>query len=44
MSKNLDKEYAPISGNAEFCRAAIDLALGENNTWTKDKLVCCRHL
>lgn len=29
--KNLDKEYAPISGTPEFCKAAIELALGENS-------------
>jgi aspartate aminotransferase len=28
----LDKEYAPISGNADFARAAADLALGAGNT------------
>ena len=39
MSKKLDKEYAPISGSPEFCKAAINLALGENNTWVKDGLV-----
>ncbi|EFA03109.1 aspartate aminotransferase, mitochondrial [Tribolium castaneum] len=30
-AKNLDKEYAPISGIAEFCKAAIELALGANS-------------
>jgi len=30
-SKNLDKEYAPIHGNSDFCKGAINLALGENN-------------
>jgi aspartate aminotransferase len=38
-SKNLDKEYAPIGGNAEFCKGAISLALGENNQWSKNGLV-----
>ncbi|RZC40644.1 aspartate aminotransferase, mitochondrial [Asbolus verrucosus] len=27
--KNLDKEYAPISGTAEFCKRSIELALGD---------------
>lgn len=30
-SKAMDKEYAPISGSAEFCTSAINLALGEGN-------------
>ena len=30
-SKALDKEYAPISGSPEFCKAAIGLAIGEDN-------------
>ncbi|XP_043494293.1 aspartate aminotransferase, mitochondrial [Polistes fuscatus] len=29
--KNLDKEYFPISGNPEFCKHSITLALGDNN-------------
>lgn len=28
-AKNLDKEYAPISGIADFCKRSIELALGE---------------
>lgn len=29
--KNMDKEYSPISGNADFCKNSINLALGEPN-------------
>lgn len=29
--KKLDKEYAPISGSAEFCKRSIELALGDNS-------------
>lgn len=29
--KQLDKEYAPISGPADFCKHSISLALGENS-------------
>lgn len=36
FEKNLDKEYAPISGVAEFCKLAIELALGDNNARVKD--------
>jgi aspartate/tyrosine/aromatic aminotransferase len=38
--KNMDKEYSPISGSPEFCKATINLALGEDNEWTKNGLVC----
>lgn len=31
ISQKLDKEYLPISGNAEFCKKAIELALGEDS-------------
>ncbi|OAD53768.1 Aspartate aminotransferase, mitochondrial [Eufriesea mexicana] len=31
MSKNMDKEYSPIAGNAEFCKHSIKLALGDQN-------------
>ncbi|KAF2359213.1 Aminotransferase class I/classII [Trinorchestia longiramus] len=31
-SKALDKEYAPISGSAEFCKAAISLAFGDGSS------------
>jgi len=34
----MDKEYAPISGSAEFCKASINLALGEDNEWVKNGL------
>lgn len=30
-AKKLDKEYAPISGPADFCKLSIELALGENS-------------
>lgn len=30
-SKNLDKEYSPIGGTAEFCKRSIELALGEGS-------------
>ena len=30
-SKALDKEYAPISGPADFCKLSIQLALGEDS-------------
>lgn len=36
--KHMDKEYSPISGSAEFCKATINLALGEDNEWTKNGL------
>jgi aspartate aminotransferase len=36
--KNLDKEYAGIAGLPDFCSAAIELALGEGNRYTKEKL------
>lgn len=38
MKKNMDKEYAPISGSPEFCKSAINLALGEDNEWVKNGL------
>ncbi|MPC69387.1 Aspartate aminotransferase, mitochondrial [Portunus trituberculatus] len=40
VSQKLDKEYLPISGNAEFCNEAIKLALGDNNPVLADGLVC----
>lgn len=30
-ARNLDKEYLPIGGLAEFCKASAELALGESN-------------
>ena len=30
-ARSLDKEYLPIGGLAEFCKASAELALGENN-------------
>ncbi|XP_045129014.1 aspartate aminotransferase, mitochondrial-like isoform X3 [Portunus trituberculatus] len=38
VSQKLDKEYLPISGNAEFCNEAIKLALGDNNPVLADGL------
>jgi hypothetical protein len=38
-AKKLDKEYAPIAGNAEFCSLSINLALGEDNEHSKNGLV-----
>lgn len=38
-SKNMDKEYSPISGTPEFCKASINLALGDNNEWVQNGLV-----
>ena len=30
-SRNMDKEYLAIAGNAEFCKLSIKLALGEHS-------------
>lgn len=30
-AKSLDKEYAPISGTADFCKRSIELALGSDS-------------
>jgi len=38
VKKNMDKEYAPISGSPEFCKASINLALGEGNEWVQNGL------
>ncbi|XP_021962941.1 aspartate aminotransferase, mitochondrial [Folsomia candida] len=38
IKKNLDKEYAGITGVPEFFKAAINLALGEGNPWTSSGL------
>ncbi len=38
-SESLDKEYAPISGIAEFCKLSIRLALGEDNVLLKNNCV-----
>jgi aspartate aminotransferase len=35
---NLDKEYAPISGDPEFCKLVAQLALGENSEVVKNGL------
>ncbi|XP_012288094.1 aspartate aminotransferase, mitochondrial isoform X3 [Orussus abietinus] len=37
-AKGLDKEYSPISGNSEFCKHSILLALGEDNVAVKNGL------
>lgn len=39
-AKSLDKEYSPISGNMEFCKHSIKLALGDDNTIVPNGLVC----
>lgn len=30
--QNLDKEYSPITGGAEFCRLSAELAYGEDSS------------
>ncbi|CAD1473246.1 unnamed protein product [Heterotrigona itama] len=37
-SKNMDKEYSAIAGNAEFCKQSILLALGEHSNIVKEGL------
>lgn len=37
--ENLDKEYAPISGIAEFCQASAKLAFGDDSPVVRDHLV-----
>lgn len=37
MKKNLDKEYAPISGISDYCIEAIKLALSSESVILKDK-------
>ena len=39
-TKNLDKEYLPISGLAEFTTAASKLAFGEKSAVITEGLVC----
>lgn len=39
LKKALDKEYAPISGPAEFCKHSITLALGEDSAHIKNSQV-----
>ena len=39
VEKQLDKEYLPISGLADFTKESINLALGEGNRWTGNGLV-----
>lgn len=38
VSQNLDKEYLPISGSADFCKNAIALALGSDSQVLADGL------
>jgi len=38
IERSMDKEYAPISGPPEFCKASINLALGEGNEWVQNGL------
>lgn len=38
----MDKEYLPIGGLAEFCKASAELALGENNEVLKSGRVSQR--
>lgn len=35
-SKNMDKEYAPIAGSAEYCKLSILLALGDESEVVKN--------
>ncbi|KAF7998378.1 hypothetical protein HCN44_009776 [Aphidius gifuensis] len=37
-SKCMDKEYSPISGDANFCQRSITLALGDDNKIVANKL------
>jgi aspartate aminotransferase len=39
VSKNLDKEYAPIHGVGDYVSAAAKLAFGENSDVVKNGLV-----
>lgn len=36
--KEMDKEYSPISGNADFCKHSINLAIGESHEVIKNGL------
>jgi aspartate aminotransferase len=38
--QNLDKEYAPISGSAEYCQLVAKLSLGDNCDAIKDQRNC----
>ena len=38
-SKDLDKEYAPIAGLAEFTKASAKLAFGDDSEILKNSLV-----
>ena len=38
FKKQLDKEYLPIIGLADFSKAAAELAFGENSSVIKDGL------
>ncbi|XP_049787416.1 aspartate aminotransferase, mitochondrial [Schistocerca serialis cubense] len=37
-AKNMDKEYAPIAGNPEYCKLSILLALGDDSEIVKNGL------
>lgn len=39
MAKNMDKEYAPISGLSEFCKLSAGFAFGEDSPVIKNSLV-----
>lgn len=39
----MDKEYAPIAGNAEFCKHSIKLALGDCSDTIDNGLVRITH-
>ena len=39
MEKNLDKEYAGISGLSEFCKVAAELAFGADSDVIKARRV-----
>ena len=39
LAANMDKEYAGITGVAEFTKAAAELAFGADNPILKDGLV-----
>jgi len=39
MEKAFDKEYAPITGLPEFCKAAVELAVGKNHPMVQNEQV-----
>ena len=38
MAKALNKEYAPIGGEADFCRESAKLAFGDDSAVVRDGL------